>query len=92
MVDTAKFAETSRVSVFAERTPTEFSVFVRDRGVGFDPAAVPSTRRGIADSIVRRVESAGGTALVRSARYRHRGRAVRSADRPCTRAAEHRSC
>ena len=66
MVNAAKFAETSRVSVFAERTPTEFSVFVRDRGVGFDPAAVPSTRRGIADSIVRRVESAGGTALVRS--------------------------
>ena len=43
------------------------SMFVRDRGRGFDPAAVPADRRGVADSISARVRRHGGTAEVRSA-------------------------
>jgi len=42
-------------------------VFVRDRGKGFDPAAVPSDRRGLADSVTGRLARLGGTAEIRSA-------------------------
>jgi hypothetical protein len=31
-------------------------VFVRDRGAGFDPAAIPGDRRGVRDSIVARMQ------------------------------------
>jgi signal transduction histidine kinase len=41
-------------------------VFVRDRGSGFDPEAVPADRRGVRDSIVGRMERHGGTATVHS--------------------------
>ena len=43
------------------------SVFVRDRGRGFDPASVPRDRGGIAESVTGRVHRNGGTAVVRSA-------------------------
>jgi signal transduction histidine kinase len=39
---------------------------VRDRGNGFDPAAVPSDRRGLAESIVGRLARHGGNARVTS--------------------------
>jgi signal transduction histidine kinase len=39
---------------------------VRDHGAGFDPDAVPSDRRGIADSIVARMQRHGGSAEVAS--------------------------
>jgi signal transduction histidine kinase len=42
-------------------------VFVRDRGVGFDPAAVGPDRRGLRESIAGRMERHGGIAHVRSA-------------------------
>ncbi len=42
-------------------------VFVRDRGVGFQPDAIPEDRRGVRDSIVGRTERHGGRASVRSA-------------------------
>ncbi len=43
------------------------AVFVRDRGCGFDPDAVPTDRHGLADSIRARVERQGGTVRVRTA-------------------------
>jgi signal transduction histidine kinase len=43
------------------------TVFVRDRGTGFDPAGVPPDRRGLRDSVVGRLTRLGGTATVRSA-------------------------
>ena len=52
------------VSLYAEVEPEQVSVFVRDRGVGFDPAAVPEDRHGIAESIRGRLERAGGSASV----------------------------
>ena len=55
------------ISVYAEANDDEVSVFVRDRGAGFDPAAVPGDRRGIAESIEGRMHRAGGTATVSSA-------------------------
>ncbi len=39
-------------------------MFVRDRGAGFDRAAVPADRRGLVESIEGRMERAGGTATV----------------------------
>ena len=40
--------------------------FVRDRGTGFDPEAVPDDRRGLADSVIGRMQRVGGSALVRA--------------------------
>jgi signal transduction histidine kinase len=42
------------------------SAFIRDRGKGFVPAAVPGGRRGIADSIRARVHRVGGRVEVSS--------------------------
>ena len=39
---------------------------MRDRGPGFDPAAVPADRRGISESIVGRMSRHGGRAVVHS--------------------------
>jgi signal transduction histidine kinase len=66
MVNAAKFSGRDHVDVYAEVEPAEVTVFVRDTGAGFDPAAVPPDRRGIAESIVGRVSRAGGAATVRS--------------------------
>ena len=40
------------------------SVVVRDRGAGFDRAAVPTDRRGLVESIEGRMERAGGSAAI----------------------------
>jgi signal transduction histidine kinase len=48
-------------------TDDEAAVFVHDRGSGFDRAAVPPDRRGLAESIEGRLERAGGRATVASA-------------------------
>jgi len=66
MVNAAKHAGVQEVSVYAEVEDGTASVFVRDRGSGFDPDAVGADRRGLADSIRGRMERHGGTATVRS--------------------------
>jgi signal transduction histidine kinase len=66
MVNAAKHAQVEDISVYAEIEDGTASVFVRDRGVGFDPAVVGSDRRGLAESIRGRMERHGGTATVRS--------------------------
>ena len=67
MTNAAKFARTDVVSVYVEGGEDGASVFVRDRGVGFDPASVPSDRHGLRESIHRRMERHGGSAAVSSA-------------------------
>jgi signal transduction histidine kinase len=62
----ARHAHVTQVDVFVEVGDDEVEAFVRDRGVGFDPASVPNGRRGLADSIQGRIERAGGKAVVRS--------------------------
>jgi signal transduction histidine kinase len=66
-VNAAKHAAVDEVSVYAEVEPGKVSVFVRDRGKGFDPAAVPADRHGLADSIRGRMERNGGSSTVRTA-------------------------
>jgi signal transduction histidine kinase len=65
-VNAAKWSGEDVVSVFAEVEPTSVSVYVRDRGKGFDPAAVPEDRKGLAESIHARMARRGGSATVRS--------------------------
>ncbi len=67
MVNAAKYAVgTGPVSVYAELEPTQASVFVRDRGPGFDVAAIPADRLGVRQSIIGRMERHGGRAEVRT--------------------------
>lgn len=67
MVNAAKFAGVERVDVFLEVDGDEVALFVRDTGTGFDPSAVPSDRRGLAESVIGRMARHGGQAMVRSA-------------------------
>ena len=67
LVNAAKFAGESPVALYAEVAPGRIEVFVRDRGPGFDPAAVPDDRRGVRESIVGRLERDGGRATVHTA-------------------------
>jgi signal transduction histidine kinase len=67
MTNAAKFGGGSPVDVYAESGDSRTEVFVRDRGPGFDPDAVPADRRGVRESIVGRMERHGGRARVTSA-------------------------
>jgi signal transduction histidine kinase len=66
MLNAAKFAGQAPVSVYAELSEERIEVFVRDRGAGFDLAAVPPARRGVRESIIGRMRRAGGGATVRA--------------------------
>jgi signal transduction histidine kinase/phage shock protein PspC (stress-responsive transcriptional regulator) len=66
-LNAARHSGVETVDVYLEVEPDRTSLFVRDRGSGFDPGAVPPDRRGLADSIFARVRRHGGTAEVRSA-------------------------
>ena len=65
-VNAAKWSGADVVSLFAEVEPGEVSLFVRDRGRGFDPDAVPEDRKGLAESIHGRMARRGGSASIRS--------------------------
>ena len=52
--------------MYVEISPSAVEVFVRDRGVGFDPADVPEDRMGVRGSIVDRMDRHGGTSEIRS--------------------------
>ena len=67
MTNSAKYAEADVVDVYSEVSAYTVSVFVRDRGVGFEPASVPSDRRGVSESILGRMQRAGGSAKITSA-------------------------
>jgi signal transduction histidine kinase/phage shock protein PspC (stress-responsive transcriptional regulator) len=66
VVNAAKHSGAPTVDVYAEVEPALVSVFVRDRGRGFDPEAVPEDRHGLSGSVVGRMQRHGGTARVRS--------------------------
>jgi len=65
-INAAKWSGCPQVAVFVEVEPTTVSAYVRDLGVGFDPALVPDDRQGIAHSMVERMERAGGSVAVHS--------------------------
>ncbi len=65
MVNAAVHAGTT-VDVYAEVDGETATVYIRDRGPGFDPDAVPEDRAGVRHSIVGRMERHGGRAILRS--------------------------
>jgi signal transduction histidine kinase/phage shock protein PspC (stress-responsive transcriptional regulator) len=52
------------VSVYVEATPNAIEVFVKDRGAGFDQAAIAPDRLGVRESVVGRMQRNGGTAVI----------------------------
>lgn len=60
----AKFAGEQQIDLYAEVCAERVQVFVRDRGPGFDPAAIPADRRGVRYSILERMRRHGGRAEI----------------------------
>jgi signal transduction histidine kinase len=67
MVNVARHAGTATIAVFAEIDSAAVTVYVRDRGSGFELAAIPDDRFGVRESIIGRMERNGGRATVRTA-------------------------
>jgi phage shock protein PspC (stress-responsive transcriptional regulator)/anti-sigma regulatory factor (Ser/Thr protein kinase) len=65
-VNAAKHSGRADASVYAEVGGDAVEVFVRDRGVGFDPKDAAADRMGIAHSMVARLERVGGTVHIDS--------------------------
>lgn len=66
MSNAARHSGADHVSVYVEVEPHQVSAFVRDQGKGFDLAAVPPGRMGIAESIRGRIRRHGGSAEITS--------------------------
>lgn len=66
VINAARWSEAPQVSIFAEVEAERISLFVRDRGRGFDPAGVPADRHGISLSIRERMTRRGGTVTLKS--------------------------
>jgi signal transduction histidine kinase len=66
MANAAKHSGADEVSAFVDVGNEEIAVYVRDRGSGFDPAALTPGSHGIAESIRGRMARAGGTAELTS--------------------------
>lgn len=67
MVNAAKHSGETSISLYAEVENGIASVFVRDRGVGFDHAAIGADRRGLSESVRGRMQRHGGVVRVRTA-------------------------
>ncbi|MCE3266563.1 MAG: PspC protein [Solirubrobacterales bacterium] len=66
LTNAAKFAaDGGPVRLYAEIGEDAASVWVDDRGPGFDPASIPPDRRGVRESIIGRMERHGGSAEFR---------------------------
>jgi signal transduction histidine kinase len=66
MVNAARHSGAPRIDVYGELGAERLEIFVRDQGRGFDRARVPSDRRGLADSVIGRVERVGGSVTITS--------------------------
>jgi phage shock protein PspC (stress-responsive transcriptional regulator)/two-component sensor histidine kinase len=64
VLNAVKFAPGAAISVYAEVDGERVEIFVRDRGPGFDLAAVPADRRGLRESVLGRMERHGGRAEI----------------------------
>lgn len=67
MVNAAKYSGSPSISVYAEVEDAQVTIFVKDRGKGFDLDEVPLDRMGIRESIIGRMERHGGAARLRTA-------------------------
>lgn len=66
LVNAARHAKVQTISLYAEAEPEQLSVFVRDRGTGFDLSTVEDSRHGVRGSILGRMQRHGGRAEIRS--------------------------
>lgn len=67
LVNAARHAKVSTVSLYAEAEADQLTVYVRDRGAGFNLSTVDDDRHGVSGSIIGRMQRHGGAAVVRSA-------------------------
>lgn len=67
LVNAARHAGVETVSLYAEVEADQLSVFVRDRGAGFDLDQVEESRHGVRGSIIGRMKRHGGRSEIRSA-------------------------
>lgn len=66
LVNAAKHAGESEISLYGEVSDSEAEVFVRDRGAGFDPEQIADDRHGVRGSIVERMRRHGGSAAIKT--------------------------
>jgi len=66
MVNAARHSGVKTIFLYAEAEPSQLSVFVRDRGIGFDIETVEDMRHGVRGSIIGRMSRHGGQAEIRS--------------------------
>jgi signal transduction histidine kinase len=66
LVNAARHAKVTTVSLYAEAEEDKLSVFVRDRGPGFELSTVDDDRHGIRGSIIGRMQRHGGHAEIRT--------------------------
>jgi signal transduction histidine kinase/phage shock protein PspC (stress-responsive transcriptional regulator) len=66
LVNAARHAKVSTISLYAEVEDDMVSAFVRDRGAGFDISTVEEDRHGVKGSIIGRMQRHGGRAEIRS--------------------------
>lgn len=66
MYNASMHSGADHVDVYAERRDGKIEVFVRDAGSGFDPDKTNADRKGVSDSIIARMQRAGGAAEVQS--------------------------
>jgi signal transduction histidine kinase len=64
IVNAQAHAGVELISVYGEAGDRRVQVFVKDRGCGFDPDAIDSSRHGVRESIVGRMERHGGSAEI----------------------------
>ena len=67
MTNAAKHSGADKVSVYVEVGTDAADVYIGDGGIGFDPEAIDVAHRGIAHSIVGRMQLHGGEATIESA-------------------------
>jgi signal transduction histidine kinase/phage shock protein PspC (stress-responsive transcriptional regulator) len=66
ILNAVRHSGAATVSVYLEVEPDQATVFVRDRGRGFDVDTIPADRGGVSNSIVGRMIRSGGRAAVHS--------------------------
>ena len=66
LVNAARHSGAPQIAVYAEVEPDRVTIFIRDRGSGFDANSIPVGRMGIRQSIIGRMQRCGGQATVRA--------------------------
>lgn len=66
IVNAAKHAGVDRIDVFADVKDDALNVWVRDEGVGFNPDAIDTSRQGVRNSIIGRLDRLNGSVDIHS--------------------------